>query len=42
MYSVDTTEQFELKKALDISIAEANRGEVNHYESLEDLKKHIG
>ena len=32
----------ELQRALDISIAEADRGEVIHYESLEDLKKAIG
>jgi len=32
----------ELTRALEISIAEANRGEVTHYDSLEDLKKAIG
>ena len=32
----------EFKRALEISIEEANRGEVSHYESLEDLKKAIG
>ena len=32
----------ELKRALDISIAEADRGEVTHYESLEELIKDIG
>ena len=32
----------ELKRALDISIAEADRGEVIHYDSLEDLIKAIG
>ena len=32
----------ELKRALDISIAEADRGEVTHYESLEELIKEIG
>ena len=32
----------ELRKALEISIAEADRGEVTHYESLEDLIKEIG
>ena len=36
MYSVDTTNQFE------ISLQEAERGEVIHYESLEDLKREIG
>ena len=32
----------ELKKSLEISIKEAERGEVTHYESLEDLKKQVG
>ena len=32
----------ELKKSLEVSIKEAERGEVIHYESLEDLKKEIG
>lgn len=32
----------ELKKSLDISLKEAERGEVSHYESLEELKKEIG
>jgi hypothetical protein len=32
----------EFKRALEISIAEADRGEVTHYESLDDLKKAIG
>lgn len=32
----------ELKKSLEISIKEAERGEVIHYESLEDLKREIG
>ena len=32
----------ELRKALDVSLKEAERGEVTHYESLEDLKKEIG
>ena len=32
----------ELKKSLEISIKEAERGEVTHYESLEDLKREIG
>ena len=30
------------KNALDISIAEADRGEVTHYDSLEDLIREIG
>lgn len=32
----------EIKKSLEVSIKEAERGEVNHYESLEDLKSEIG
>ena len=32
----------EFKRALEISIAEADRGEVKHYESLEELIKDIG
>ncbi len=32
----------ELRKALEVSIKEAERGEVTHYNSLEDLKKEIG
>lgn len=32
----------ELKRALEISIAEADRGEVTHYESLEELIREIG
>ena len=32
----------ELRKALEVSLKEAERGEVSHYESLEDLKKEIG
>ena len=32
----------ELKRALEVSIKEAERGEVTHYESLEDLKREIG
>ncbi len=32
----------EIKKSLEVSIKEAERGEVNHYESLEDLKREIG
>ena len=32
----------EFKRALEISIAEADRGEVTHYESLEDLIREIG
>ena len=32
----------ELKRSLEVSIEEAERGEVNHYESLDDLKKEIG
>ena len=32
----------ELRAALEISLKEAERGEVIHYESLEDLKKEIG
>ena len=32
----------ELRQALEVSIREAERGEVNHYESLEDLKRAIG
>ena len=32
----------ELKRSLEASIEEAERGEVNHYESLEDLKREIG
>jgi len=32
----------EIKNALDISIAEADRGEVTHYDSLEDLIREIG
>lgn len=32
----------DFKKSLEISVNEAERGEINHYESLEDLKKEIG
>ena len=32
----------ELRTALEISLKEAERGEVIHYESVEDLKKEIG
>ena len=32
----------ELRRALDVSIKEAERGEVTHYESLEDLKREVG
>lgn len=32
----------ELKKSLEVSLEEAERGEIIHYESLEDLKKEIG
>lgn len=32
----------ELRAALEISLKEAEQGEVIHYESLEDLKKEIG
>lgn len=32
----------ELKRALDISLEQEARGEVNHYESVEELKKAIG
>ena len=32
----------ELKRSLEVSIEEAERGEVNHYESLDDLEKEIG
>ena len=32
----------ERRKALELSIQEAERGEVTHYESIEDLKKGIG
>ena len=32
----------ELKRALEVSIKEAERGEVTHYESLEDLKREVG
>ena len=32
----------ERRKALELSIKEAERGEVIHYESLEDLKREIG
>jgi hypothetical protein len=32
----------ELRTALEVSIKEAERGEVTHYESLADLKKEIG
>ena len=32
----------EIKNALDISIAEADRGEVTHYESVEELMKALG
>ena len=32
----------EIKKSLEVSIKEAERGEINHYESLEDLKREIG
>ena len=31
-----------LKKALEISLAEAERGEVTHYESVEELMKALG
>ena len=32
----------EFKRALEISIAEADRGEVTHYESVEELVKALG
>ena len=32
----------ELRKSLEISIQEAERGEISHYESLDDLKREIG
>ena len=32
----------ELKRALEISLAEAERGEVTHYESVEELMKALG
>ena len=32
----------ELRKSLEISIKEAERGEISHYESLEELKREIG
>lgn len=32
----------EFKKSLEDSVKEAERGEVIHYKSLEDLKKEIG
>ena len=32
----------EIKRALDISLEQEARGEVTHYESLEDLIKAIG
>ena len=32
----------EFKRALEISIEEADRGDVTHYDSLEDLKRAIG
>ena len=32
----------ELKRSLEVSIEEAERGEVNHYEALDDLKKERG
>ena len=32
----------EFRESLDASIQEAERGEVFHYESLEDLKREIG
>ena len=32
----------DLKKSLEVSLNEAERGEVAHYESLEDLKREIG
>ena len=32
----------DFKKSLDASIQEAERGEVFHYESLDDLKREIG
>mgnify|MGYP003456995109 CR=1 FL=1 len=38
----ETAMSEEFKKALEVSIKEAERGEVIHYESLEDLKKELG
>ena len=32
----------DFKKALNLSIAEANRGDVTHYESVEELMKALG
>lgn len=32
----------ELRKSLEKSLQEAERGEISRYESLEDLKKEVG
>ena len=32
----------DFKTSLEVSVKEAERGEINHYESLDDLIKEIG